>query len=243
MELKYLRHNKRGYIDPKASFKAWQNEIIEPSLNIPPKDEQEKVIQLITEHFSISPELLRPFVNEMIEHRKKGYSWYADQVTKQQDSKTAQLQNELHSIKQLLSHIESGKVKTLDFKITPDFTEPVIISSPEVVAGLLRYLQTLPDGTDIKKERGRAESYWQKKYIEYVVKNCLVFLMGILPPDKLGKTDRLFFAGLILSLTGAFITPYQYFQREELDPQDGIKYYKRYITDQLKYYKPNTPGY
>ena len=189
----------------------------------------EEIISIIQELYPITLDILRPFVDNIrLRYWMGCYNLMDHAVINDQMQK-----EEYFQIKKLFNKIKSGLVDEIDFKIVLNkgqrpSKQIITISSPEIVSGLINYLQSLPRGNQAEKKRGQPPKVFRNTFIRGAIRECIEFLKS--NTDKeFSATDQLYFAGLILALIGAVETPGQH--------NEPLYDYRIYITDWLKHYK------
>lgn len=146
--------------------------------------------------------------------------------------------HELFEIARAIDKIDNGKAETVEIQIKfnkgKKSNETIIISHDEILPRIFELLKTLPKGTQKPTpKRGNNEKPQYKQFMIESVSKCYQLIESI--DSGLNDTDKLFFAGLVLTLAGVIDPPRKFY---EGFTTDSIIDYRDKLTDSLKYYKP-----
>lgn len=155
-------------------------------------------------------------------------------------SEVQKADNELFKIHQAMNKIANREAETVEIQIKFNkgkrSAETIIIQHEEVLPLIFKLLDKLPDGRPIeKRKKGSPEKKEFKQFMQESIKKCI----NLIEPTNhtLTETDKLFFAGLVLSLAGIMPPPKHYNDGFKIESHQ-IQIYKEKLSDDLKYYKP-----
>lgn len=161
----------------------------------------------------------------------EAYSVYTDkQKTK----------NELHELAQIIESIEAGNVQKWEIQIKINkgklSKQTITIGHKENLSLIIKQLKQLPKGEPMpKKGKGSPEQKQYKQFMKEAVRRCYEIIEPTDP--ELTETDKLFFAGMVLTLAGIIAPPSSFNEGFEFE-SNQLQDYKKKLSDFLKHYKP-----
>jgi hypothetical protein len=149
-------------------------------------------------------------------------------------------ESELHELAQAIQMIEAEKFQSVEIQIKMNkgkrSAQTIRIEHDETLSLIMRHLKQLPKGKPMQKAgKGNPEKKAFKQFMQDAVKKCFDLIEPTNP--DLTETEKLFFAGLVLTLAGVMPPPKYYNEGAEIN-MNLLQDYKDKLTDQLKYYKP-----
>ncbi len=161
--------------------------------------------------------------------------WEGTMDMDKEAEKVKALESDLFNIHQGLNEIFSGRTKTMKITIAYKNGTKTEIKNPEILYEVVYFLNQLPKGKSAIRSPGRIQNVFKSEFMQIAIENCSRFVRFFNP--DINETDKLFFAGLILSMIGIFEDPKSLIGNLPIE-EPQIPIVKAVFVDRLRYYKP-----